>query len=271
MRVVALLATYNERRFIGACLDHLHAQGIETYLIDNGSTDETVEIAEGHLDHGLIGIEHFPRDGLFRLRAQLHRKEELAREIRADWFINHDADEFRLPSPGHASLAAALEQADRDGFNAVNFIEFTFVPTRESPDHDHPEFQRTLRTYYPFRPIERHQVNAWKASQAEDLGLARTGGHGLDFPGIRVHPEPLPMKHFLFLSPAHAAEKYVLRNHDPDELASGWHGWRATLSEDQVRLPSEAEVRVLGDDGLLDASDPRTRHYVDPAEIAGPG
>lgn len=272
MRIVALLATYNERRFIDACLTHLHEQGIDAYVIDNGSTDGTAELAEAHRKRGLIGLEHFPRDGVFRWRALLERKEQLAREIEADWFIHHDTDEFRLPSPGHATLADALGAADGEGFNAVNFMEFTFVPTRESPDHDHPDFRRTLRTYYPFRPIARHQVNAWKATDAEDLGLARSGGHGLDFPGIRIHPEPLPMRHYLFLSPAHAAEKYVRRDHDPDELASGWHGWRATLREGQIRLPSEAEVRVETEDGVLDASDPRLKHYVDPADLsAGSG
>lgn len=264
MRVIALLATYNERRFVGACIEHLHAQGVETYLIDNSSTDATVKIAERHRGRGLIGVEHVPRDGVYRWRALLERKEELSRELAADWFIHHDADEFRLPSAAHATLADALEAADREGFDAVNFTEFTFVPTRESPDHDHPEFQRTLRTYYPFQPSAKHQVNAWKANAAEDLGLARSGGHGLDFPGIRIDPEPLPMKHYLFLSPAHAVEKYVQRQHDPDELASGWHGWRATLTENEIRLPNESELRVLGEDGVLDASNPRTRHVVDP-------
>lgn len=271
MRAIALLATYNERRFIGACIEHLHEQGVDAYVIDNGSTDETVAIAERHRGRGLIGIEHFPRDGVFRWRALLQRKEELSRELDAEWFIHHDADEFRLPPAGHGTLAEAFAAAEREGFNAVNFMEFTFVPTRESPDHDHPEFQRTLRTYYPFQPIAQHQVNAWKASAAEDLGLARSGGHGLDFPGIEVHPEPLPMKHYLFLSPAHAVEKYVQRHHDPDELASGWHGWRATLTEKDIRLPGESEVKVETEDGVLDPSEARTHHFVDPAAIGAGG
>jgi glycosyltransferase involved in cell wall biosynthesis len=40
MRVVAILASYNERRFIDGCLEHLHGQGVESYLIDNWSTDD---------------------------------------------------------------------------------------------------------------------------------------------------------------------------------------------------------------------------------------
>lgn len=264
MRVVALLATYNERRFIGPCLEHLHAQGIETYLIDNGSDDGTVEIAAEYRDRGLIGIEHFPSDGVFRWSALLRRKEELAREIRADWFVHHDADEFRLPPPGQATLGEALEAADHEGFNAVNFLEFTFIPTRESPDHDHGDFRNTLRTYYPFRPVVQHRVNAWRTNDTADLGLADSGGHGLGFPGIRIRPEAMPMRHYLFLSPTHAIEKYVRRGHDPEEVACGWHGWRDELTEGDIELPVESELRF--DDGSpLDPSEPRRRHFIDEA------
>jgi glycosyltransferase involved in cell wall biosynthesis len=49
VRVVAILASYYEERFIGACLENLFEQGAEAYLIDNGSTDRTVDIAERYL------------------------------------------------------------------------------------------------------------------------------------------------------------------------------------------------------------------------------
>ena len=74
MRVVALLAAYNEERFIGKCLEHLIGQGIEAYLMDNSSTDGTVEVAQNYLDRGLIGIENVPRpDGLHKLQVQLQK------------------------------------------------------------------------------------------------------------------------------------------------------------------------------------------------------
>ena len=43
-------------------MEHFAAQGVETHLLDNDSTDRTVEIAEGYLGQGLIGIESFPRE-----------------------------------------------------------------------------------------------------------------------------------------------------------------------------------------------------------------
>jgi hypothetical protein len=263
MRVVAILAAYNERRFIGGCLDHFHEQGVETYLIDNCSEDETVAIAEQRLGHGLIGIERYPRDGVYDWRGILRRKEELAVELDADWFIHADPDEVRLPPPGSGSLSAALEAVDGDGFNAVDFIEATFVPTREQPDHDHAEFRQTLRTYYPFSPQRPHQLKAWKAAAAPSPTIAATGGHRVDFPSLRMCPTSFPMKHYLFLSVPHAIEKYVRRSYSPGEVESGWHGWRALIEEGDLELPRESDLRVAGSDEEFDFSRPRKRHFLE--------
>ena len=261
MRVVALLATYNERRFIGACLTHLRDQGVDAYLIDNCSTDDTVELAERWLGRGLIEIESFPRGegDVYNWRSLLTRKEELARELDADWFLHMDPDEIRLaPSKGQ-TLSQALEMADREGFNAVNFTEFSFVPTREAPYHDHADFQQTLLTYYPLMPSFPHQLKAWKAT--DSVELAWSGGHKVSFPGLRMHPESFPMKHYLFLSLPHAIEKYVQRRYDQEEIDSGWHVQRSKLSAEDIFLPSQAGLRLAKPGGELDSSAPRTRHY----------
>ncbi len=264
MRIVAILASYNERRFIGACLDHLHAQGVETYLVDNCSSDETVAIAERRLGRGLIGIEEFPRDGVYDWRGLLRRKEQLAAgELDADWLIHLDPDEVRLPPRGFGTLAEAFQVVDREGYNAVNFDELTFVPTREAPDHDHPDFQRTLRTYYPFCPKFPHKLTAWKKTAAPEPNIASTGGHRVSFAGLRMYPQSFPMKHYLFLSVPHAVEKYVQRSYAAAEVDSGWHGWRARVEEEDLSLPSASELRFAEPGGELDFSSPRKRHTVD--------
>ncbi|HEX3174214.1 MAG TPA: glycosyltransferase family 2 protein [Solirubrobacterales bacterium] len=262
MRIVALLATYNERRFIGPCLEHLRGHGIDVYLIDNESTDGTVELAERHGGRSLLGIETLPREGdVFSLRAQLRRKEQVAREFEADWFIHLDADEMRLPPPGKSSLAEALRAVDRLGFSAVNFLELSFVPTREAPDHDRADFQRTLRTYYPLMPEFPHRLNAWKANPDVELGWK--AGHRVRFAGLREYPRSFPMKHYLFLSVPHAVEKYVQRSFPPSEVEDGWHRWRERLTEDDIRLPAAGEVRTLQSDERLDPTDPSRYHYFD--------
>jgi glycosyltransferase involved in cell wall biosynthesis len=259
MRIIAIVAAYNEERFIEGCIQHLAAQGIETYLCDNDSSDGTYAIAERYLGHGLCGLERLPRDGTYRWTAILEHKAKLAQRLAADWFLHLDADEIPLPPASAPTLAAALQRADAAGANAAEFVEFTFVPPREAPDHDHPDFRRTMRWYYPFEPQAEHLVRAWKR-QAGLVDLASSGGHHVVFPGRRIYSERLRLRHYLFLSREHALRKYVARRYDPDEVRRGWHGWRATLTADQIRLPARAELRLARTDDELDFSNPRTTH-----------
>lgn len=269
MRVIALLATYNERRFVGRCIEHLAHNGVETYLIDNCSTDETVEIAQRYSGHGLLGIETFHRQGMYEWSKLLQRKEELALELDADWFIHLDADEIRLPPHGVATLAEALADIDHQGYNAVNFLEFAFMPTVEDPDHDHPDFERTLRTYQPIMPGMPNRVNAWKSPVSQRPQLAWSGGHYVGFDGMRVYQEYLPMKHYIFLSVPHAVEKYAGRGgYNQKELNRGWHGWRAHVGEAEIHLPPRAMMRVAEPGQPLNGSMPRRDYYFEEPLIA---
>jgi glycosyltransferase involved in cell wall biosynthesis len=262
VRVIAVLATYNEERFIGGCLENLFRQGVEAYLIDNCSTDRTVAIAEGYLKKGLIDIETFPREGVYTWRAILERKEKIAATLDADWLMHVDADEIHLPPRTDRTLAEAFAEADAQGYNAVNFLEFTFIPTREAPDHDHARFRETMRFYYPFAPSFPHLMRAWRR-QPEPPALAWSGGHQVRFPDLRLSPAAFRLRHYLFLSVPHALRKYVDKQYDPAELQAGWHGWRARLRSDLIQLPASAELRpYLGDD-QLDPANPLTRHYLD--------
>ena len=103
-RVVALMSAFNEGDIISPVIQHLVENGVEVYLLDNCSTDDTVEQASQWLGKGLLEIERFPRDdddrygraaGRYDWTAILLRKEELARTLDADWLIHHDADEVR--------------------------------------------------------------------------------------------------------------------------------------------------------------------------------
>ncbi len=268
MRVVAVLATYNEELFIAGCLEHLFGQGVEVYLIDNCSTDTTLAIAERYRGRGLIDIETFPREGVYSWRRILERKEQIAGTLDADWLMHVDADEIHLAPPTARTLAEAFAEADRQGYNAVKFQEFTFIPTRESPDHEHTHFQQTMRFYYPFAPPFPHLRRAWK-KQTAPVDLATSGGHEIRFPGLRSCPNLFRMRHYLFLSVSHAERKYVMKHYDAAEVESGWHTWRVQIQAAQIALPPGVELRPYRGDDLLDASDPRHRHYLEEMLDAG--
>jgi glycosyltransferase involved in cell wall biosynthesis len=249
-----MIQTYNEQRFIAGCIEHLHDQGVEVYLIDNESTDDTVAIAERYLGNGVAGIETLARRECFELEAQCARQEELAQTLDADWFIHHDADEIRVSPKRGQTLAEAISEIDAQGYNAVNFLEFTFIPTLESPDHDHPDFVKTMRHYYPLLPVFPHRLNAWKRQDVRvKLGPA---GHRVDFPDLKMAPESLYMRHYQFLSAEHARQKYVARRFSEAEVEGGFHGWRARIKPEEIALPSEKELRRYEGDHLLDPSDP---------------
>ena len=263
MRVVAVLAAYNEARFIGPCLEHLIRQGVDVYLLDNSSTDDTVAIASRYLGRGLIDIESCPRQGRYSWRPLLEHKERVFATVDADWFMHVDADEIRLwPPQLGESLAEAFAEVERQGYNAVNFLEFTFTPTRESPDHDHPLFLETMRWYYPLAPPgPPSQVKAWRRQQGP-VDLASSAGHHVNFPGVRVYPVSFPMRHYMFLSVSHAVRKYVEPRYDPSEVAAGWHRAREALRAESITLPAQSELRYFVSDAQLDASNPRPRHFL---------
>jgi len=259
MHAVALLAAYNEQRFIRACVENLICQGFAVYLIDNASTDATTTIAADYLGRGLIGMETLPRLGQYTWANILARKEELAMELEGDWFMHVDADEIRLPPKGFASIVEALVSVEEAGFNAVNFLEFSFVPTLESPHHDHSDFQDSMRSYYAFLPTFPHRLNLWR-SQPDRVDLVSSGGHCVQFPGLRLYPRSFPMRHYIYLSREHAIEKYIERRYDPQELARGWHRARAALRREDIGLLSEKALRRYTSDTALDPSDPLTQH-----------
>src|SRR4030066_1080142 len=113
MRVAALLTVRNEELYLAHCLEHLMSQGIETCLIDNDSTDRTLEIARKFLGRGVFRIEHFPFRGYYKWQNCLLDKERLAIEIDADWFIHHDADEIRQAPNPYKTLLEGIEDVAR--------------------------------------------------------------------------------------------------------------------------------------------------------------
>ncbi len=263
MRVIAMIQAYNGEHFVARCIEHLRTQGVGVYLIDDASTDATVSIAERYLGRGVIEIERLAPHEDHNWREICARKERLAAELDADWLIHHDIDEIRVSPNPRQTLSQALEEFDRAGFNAVNFLEFTFTPTREAPDHDHPQFEHTMRSYYPFAPGFPHRLGAFKR-QDGPVELGWSGGHRVRFEGLAMAPRSLYMRHYLYLSRAHAIEKYV--HHRPfaeETLALGWHGFRPRLRPEMIELPPKRLLRTYESDARLDPSSPRRTHLLD--------
>jgi len=263
MRIIALMTVRNEEKYLERCIQHLVSQGVEICLIDNGSTDRTREIANAYLGKGVVRIEEIPFNGQFELEKILKNEERLAAEINADWFMHHDADEIRETPAGHRNLAEAIADADRQGYNAINFEEFVFVPTGENEDYESVDYVAAMKYYYFFEPAPLRRVNLWK-NAGQTIDLVSSGGHSVKFAGRKVYPLPFVMRHYILLSRAHAERKFGVRIYPQQELARRWHLDRARHGKLGIRFPDRQEMKYFISSDRMDRSEPKLTHLIFP-------
>ena len=99
----------NEEQFIGDCLASVRNLVDEIILVDTGSTDRTVEIAESFG----AKIHRLPWQGDFAAARNASLKHATG-----DWILVLDADEM-IPSEHHAELKRALRSQDFVGYNLI--------------------------------------------------------------------------------------------------------------------------------------------------------
>src|SRR6266850_3586918 len=227
--VVALIAAFNEEDIVGQVIRHLIDQGVAVYLLDHASTDRTVAEAEPYLGRGLVRIERFTESetgggGRVSWAAILRRKEALARELEANWFIHHDADEFRESPWAHLNLREGIEFVDRLGYNAIDFELFNFSPTRDGFT-SREDVRKAFRHYAPAAACDRIQIKAWKKPTGP-LDLVASGGHDAIFPGRRVFPIRFILRHYPIRSQSHGIRKVLHERKarfSEEEQRRGWH------------------------------------------------
>lgn len=260
MRVVVLMTVHNEALVLERTLAHLDTQGVEVCLVDNGSTDETPDIARAFTDRCVTRLEHLPHSGSFELARVLGNEQRLARETRADWYLHHDADEIREAPAGMGTLAEAFRRVAEEGYNAVDFDEFVFVPTSPEQSFEGRDFVEEMTRYYYFRSSAR-RINAWRRQRFARIDLVSSGGHEARFRGRRVYPRPFVMRHYMVLSVDHAARKYGHRRFAPQEVEErGWHSQRARFDPSRMAFPPASALRRVDPEGEWDRSAPLAVH-----------
>jgi lipopolysaccharide transport system ATP-binding protein len=261
LRIVALLTIRNETRYLPRCLKHLSEQGVEICVVDNESTDDSRRIAEQFRDRGVFRIETQPFRGFYDHVALLRLKEKLSREICADWFIHCDADEIREAPAPFKSLRAGIMAADQEGFTAINFDEFVFLPTTDEESFEGTDYVQTMQHYYFFEPEPLRRVNAWK-NIGHVIDLVSSGGHKIEFAGRKIYPVNFILRHYIVLSRAHAIAKYGReRIYSREEIEQrNWHGPRANFDSMRLRFPSRGQLQRLSGNGLWDRTVPFKKH-----------
>jgi len=228
-KVMAIVCVYNEADIIAPCLERLIGQGIDVYLVDNWSKDNTFGIASRFLKKGLVGIERFPPEGReaggHDYRRLLVHVEKLTRKLKADWFIRHDVDEYRESCWMHMNLRDAIYHVDQSGFNAIDYtvIEFKMTDDLFSPGEDFVDYFK----YWDFGHHSGNfvQIRTWKNGEYI-VDLANSGGHQAVFTGRKVFPLKFLLRHYPFRSEEQAIRKLFHERHDGIEGAEAKkRGW----------------------------------------------
>lgn len=231
LTIVAIVAAYNEEDVIAEVVRALIEEGVLVYFLDHHSTDGTLAQVEPFLGRGVIGIERFPADGIedesrhsYTWEEILRRKEQLAQTLDADWFVHHDADEFRESPWSGQTLSDGIRRVDSAGYNAIDFQVLNFFPTTADPS-GHEEIRKRLLFYEPGRMFDRQQIKCWKKT-AQPVVLTKSGGHSVQFAGRRVFPIRFLLRHYPIRSQVHGERKVFrerLPRFVPRERARGWH------------------------------------------------
>jgi glycosyltransferase involved in cell wall biosynthesis len=125
-RLSAIVITKNEAANIAACLDSV-AFCDERIVVDSGSDDDTVAIAQAH---GAT-VHHHPWQGFGK------QKQAALSHATGDWVLLIDADE-RVTSALAAQIQKAIAQPTADGYEMPRLSTFLGRPMRHSgwyPDY----------------------------------------------------------------------------------------------------------------------------------------
>src|SRR5262245_12900327 len=261
MRTVAILAVRNERPYLGNCLRHLIDNGLDYVVVDNDSSDGTVELLrqEPFARH-LAGYRHVPYAGFFDWTGLLRAREAAVHTVDADWVLFVSADEIMHSYLPGETLAAAIARVDADGHDVIDFNEFVFLPIDTDYVVDAPGPQ-PLRYHYFFEPGRPRLMRARRRNLA--VSNVEGGGHTLSGAPFRLAPETFALRHYIFRDQAHALRKYAERVFSREEVAIGWHTNRVDQPVARFTLPPASALECLAspDDRDLSRANPRTLHF----------
>jgi glycosyltransferase involved in cell wall biosynthesis len=232
MKIVAIICVRNEVVYLREVIPYLKNEKIDVILIDNESTDETLDVISGAEYRNIHHVEKLPFNGSFDLSAQLNAKFAVIENADADWIIHQDADEILQSPTEWGGLRRHIELADSHGFNVLNFNEIVMLPANPEVD----DFIHNNSNYYFFEPRPLRLMRAWK--KAAKLVNSHSGGHVLDGDDVVVYPERMLLKHFIVRSQQHAFEKYLGRTFSSTDLDKGWHGNRLNFNEKNLIIPT---------------------------------
>ncbi len=211
-RILALVATFNDADIIESVLKDLISNGIDVFIIDNDSNDDTLKILSNYLNKGLVGVESikFSKETTektdYNPELILSKVKKITREFDYDWFIYVDADEF-LESPWiEFPLKESIFLVDSFNFNAINFKIYNFLPYTEEIELENNN--REIQNYYypEAKNSDLLQIKAWKNNKVE-VNFHFDDRFEVLFEGRKTFPIPFIIRHYPFWFQIHTKKK----------------------------------------------------------------
>jgi glycosyltransferase involved in cell wall biosynthesis len=149
VKLSLVMIVKNEESALPECLESVKGLVDEMIIVDTGSTDRTVEIAE---QYGAQVID-FPWTGSFS-----EARNVSLEHATGDWVLMLDADERLLPEQ-HAAIRSKLAESYREGFVFVEY-NYTGVSSAESAIMQHATMRLWRhRPEYCFAGVIHEQKN----------------------------------------------------------------------------------------------------------------
>jgi Glycosyl transferase family 2 len=226
---LAILSAFNEEDVIKEVVEDLIAQGCESVVLDNWSTDGTWEILQSlqNIFCGQLSVERFPISPIVQSSWVdiLERKEEIALQHAGRWILHSDADELRRSPFPSLSLAHAMHVAQITGATRIDFTVLNFRPVEAGPYI--PGTLKSAFKYFQFgsHPSYFEQRKAWLQGR-DRVNLRKSGGHTAEFKNAVDFRYKFWMKHFPVRSMSHGRKKVYrerAQRWSKAEQNGGWH------------------------------------------------
>jgi hypothetical protein len=278
VKLAMTLIVRNEADIIEDNLRYHRAQGVDFFIVlDNGSTDGTVEILKSYETAGILTLVNMPGTMLTIQRKGNTRIARLAYEMGADWVIHNDADEFWWPVTG--DLKDALETIP-DDLGVVLAPRTEFLPRPDSPGSfaermtiREARFRRPPKTAHRTHPSVKlwsaHPIDIWVKHEASPQSSL------VGKPSLRVeasHREereldlvlapvfPIGVLHFPLRSFEHYRKKIQIADHnrfwerseETRALHEAYEEGRLEEVYEKLLLDDEAVARGLADKWLVE-------------------
>jgi len=137
MRILACGVVWNEIDILPYLLKYLKAQGVDVFIFDNDSTDGTWE----YLQDNKIKCERLSSGGKFSLVQFIKKMTAKWHELKPDWCIYLDADEFPLTFQ-FPTLKRLIEIRDEIPWKSIDII--SSISLTEKDIHSAKGFLNTL-------------------------------------------------------------------------------------------------------------------------------